>query len=361
MSGRVLLYGASGYTGREIAAHVAADMDIVLAGRDGERVRAVAEPLGIGWRQFALRDQSSLRTALNDVDILINAAGPFAETALPLAQACLATRTHYCDVGGEWPVFAALRELDAAARQAGIVLLPGLGLTIAASDCLLAGAVERWPDTVSLYLGVSRAHQVSRGSARTAARLFDKHVIVRRDGQLTPVPLGRLTRTFDFGHGLSEATAMSWADCVTGEFTTGVRNIEVYSQLRWWERTGYRGFALYASFTGAGTLRSVTSLAAGAWPQEPGDRVRQSSRYTMVVEAADRWRRPRWMRLHTLDGYGATVLVASEGLRRLACGTDAAGFQTPSRLFGSRFIEECGAGLFEPPRSTAIERGPRHD
>lgn len=356
MRARVLLYGASGYSGREIATHMAADVDLVLAGRDAERVRDVAEPLGIRWRQFALGDQNGVRAALSDVDVLLNAAGPFAETALPLAEACIATGTHYCDVGGEWPVFAALMELDAVARQAGIVLLPGLGLTIAASDCLLARATERWPDTVSLYLGVSQAHGVSRGSARTAARLFDKHVMLRRDGRLTPVPLGTLTRTFDFGDGVSEATAMSWADCVTGQFSTGVRDIEIYSQVRWWERAGYRGSALSASLTGSGMWRTASGVAAGAWPQQARNHVRREGSYTMVVEAADRWRRPRWMRLHTLDGYGATVLIAAEGLRRLSRGINSSGFQTPSRLFGSAFVEESGAGLFEPSRSPATER-----
>ena len=48
---RALLYGATGYTGRAIAAALANEhggkIDLVLAGRNERAVRAVAEPLGL--------------------------------------------------------------------------------------------------------------------------------------------------------------------------------------------------------------------------------------------------------------------------------------------------------------------------
>ncbi|WP_427963630.1 saccharopine dehydrogenase family protein [Altererythrobacter sp.] len=347
MSGRVILYGATGYTGQAIAKHLAGEMDVVLAGRNADRLAKIAEPLGLPWRSFELSNEAAVHTALADGAVLLNAAGPYADTAGPLALGCIRTGTHYLDVGGEWPVFAQLMELDEQARKAGVLLLPGMGLTIAASDCLLARAVEHWPDTVKLCLGISRAHSVSRGSAASAARLFDKQSVIRRGGKLTGVPLGSLTRAFDFGDGLRETLALSWADVVTGEFTTGVGDIEVYSEVPWWQRAGYRASGLYASLTGAGVWRSAGGMIARAWPSEPGADVRGGQNYVMVVEALDRWRRPRLLKLQTHDGYGTTVLVAAEGLRRIIRGSEESGFQTPARLFGSGFVEEAGAGIFE--------------
>ena len=353
MSGRILMYGATGYTGEAIARQLAGRFDLMLAGRNPERLSALGAELGLPWRAFDLAHPQTIAAGLRDCAVLLNAAGPYADTALPLAQGCLATGTHYLDVGGEWPVFEALMALDEAARAAGVTLLPGLGLTIAASDCLLKRALELWPDTARLCLGISRAHGMSRGSAATAARLFEKQVMVRRDGKLEGVPLGSLTRSFDFGAGLRETTAMSWADVVTGEHTTGIGNIEVYSELPWWQRAGWRASGVYASFTGAGPWRMAGGALARAWRTEPGDKVRQQGRYTMVVEALDRWRRPRGLRLHTLDGYGTTVLVAAEGVQRILAGRAQPGFQTPGGLFGSAFIEECGAGVFEPVRGSS--------
>ena len=110
MSGRALLYGATGYTGRAIAQQLAHDstgeLDLLLAGRDAAKVRALAEPLGLPWRAFDLTAPGAVAAALADVQVVLHAAGPFAQTAQPMIDGCLATGTHYLDLGGEWPVFA---------------------------------------------------------------------------------------------------------------------------------------------------------------------------------------------------------------------------------------------------------------
>ena len=43
MTGRVLLYGATGFTGHEIARMLAGNCDLVIAGRSEEKVHALAE------------------------------------------------------------------------------------------------------------------------------------------------------------------------------------------------------------------------------------------------------------------------------------------------------------------------------
>ena len=348
MSAKILLYGATGYSGREIAARLAGHADIILAGREPEGLADLSARLGLPWRSFAVEDAPGVMAALADVGVLLNAAGPYVDTAMPLAQACLQSRTHYLDIGGEWPVFRALTELDEVARQAGVMLLPGVGLTIAASDCLLARAVELWPDTHSLHLGISRAHSMSRGSARSAARLFERGVVIRENGELKAVPLGGAPRSFDFGEGLRDAVAMSWADVVTAERTTGVPTISVYSEVPWWQRAAYRASGLYASLSGTGAWKKAGARIAEAWPSEPAGNTRQEGAYVMAVEALDPWRRSRSLRLRTLDGYGTTVLTAAQAAENVTMGMVEAGFQTPAALFGSHFIETCGAGTFEP-------------
>ena len=82
MSGRALLYGATGYTGRLIAQRLAAaGVEVVLAGRDPEGVRRMAEPLGLAWTAFALDDASSADRALHGIGVVLHAAGPFEHTA----------------------------------------------------------------------------------------------------------------------------------------------------------------------------------------------------------------------------------------------------------------------------------------
>ena len=349
MTGRVILYGASGYTGRKIAAQMAGEIDLILAGRSEDRVRAIAEPLGVQWTTFDLTDAGETARTLSGATCVVNAAGPFDATAMPLIDACVETGAHYLDLGGEWPVFVQIMARHDEAVKQGVMLLPGIGLTIAATDCLLKRAVELWPETAKLFLGISRAQVVSRGSARSMAGMVNPTALIQRDGELIEVPSGSLSRAFDFGEGLSEAVAMSWADVVTAPFTTGVPHIEVYNEMRWSERAIYRGTGLGMGLTGSKPWRKVGGAMAKAWPEVPTEHKRQHARFVMVVEAVDRWRRSHWLRLETLDGYGASVRLAEEIIHRVSAGETKAGFVTPAGLFGSQLVETSGAGAFEAP------------
>tara|TARA_R110001606_G_scaffold258990_4_gene406750 strand:+ start:493 stop:1569 length:1077 start_codon:yes stop_codon:yes gene_type:complete len=347
MSGRILLYGATGFTGREIARALAGTLDIVLAGRDAQKLRAVADPLGLPWLAFDLSDPVALAAALQDVNVVLHAAGPFETTACPMIDGCLRTGTHYLDLGGEWPVFLEAMEYDAAAKSAGIMIVPGVGLTVAASDCLLALAKERWPDTVRFCLGISRAQVISRGSVESAARLLSPEVIIRRKGALVTVPAGSLVRAFDFGNGFSEAVAMSWADVVTGTITTGVGDIEVYSEMRWPERAGYRASSMAMEVAGVKPWRQFGGALAKVWPDGPSESARDAASFSMVVEALDPWRRVRRLKARTMNGYDFSVVTAAEAVRRMLSGTTKTGFQTPALAFGASFIFDVGAAVVE--------------
>ncbi len=115
MSGTILIYGATGYTGKLIA-KVAADQGAqpILAGRDLEKVQAIAKPLGLASRAFDLRDPQRIDAAIKDVAVVLCVAGPFSATSKPMANACLRNRVHYLDITGEIDVFETL-----AARERG--------------------------------------------------------------------------------------------------------------------------------------------------------------------------------------------------------------------------------------------------
>lgn len=351
---RALLYGATGYTGRAIAAALAQELDLVLAGRSEQAVRKVAEPLDLPWRAFSLDDPHTVRAALADADAVLHAAGPFAATAMPMLDACLASGTHYLDLGGEWRVIEALFARDAEARAAGIAVLPGAALTPAATDCLLLAAVEHWPDTRALKLGISAAEVVSRGSVATMAGLADPGTVIRRRGTLAMVPAGSLTAMFDFGAGPSETVATDWASVVTGGALTGVPDIAIYSAMHWSMRAGYRASGIGMALTGAAPWRMAGAAMARVWPEQPDETRREAARFTMVAEAHDPWRRVRRLSMETLDGYGASVLIACEALRRVLAGQAQAGVSSLAAAFGSGFAVEAGAARFlADDRSTA--------
>src|SRR6478736_248230 len=131
MTGNILVYGATGYTGKLVArtAHEEG-LRPILAGRNADRLKAVAEPLGLEWRGFDLSDTARLAAALQDVAVVLCIAGPFSATSRPMADACLRRRVHYLDITGEIDVFEALAARNPEAKQAGVMLLPGVGYDV---------------------------------------------------------------------------------------------------------------------------------------------------------------------------------------------------------------------------------------
>jgi len=351
---RAMLYGATGYTGREVApALTRLGLDVVLAGRDAGRVAAVAEPLGLAWAAFELTSPVDVDRALSGIGVVLHAAGPFSATAEPMVAGCLRAGAHYLDLGGEWPVFQQIAALDRQARGAGVMLMPGVGLTVAATDCVLALAKERVPDAVKLRLGVSTPQVFTRGTVTSIADLIGPAALIRRGGELVPVPAGRLWHAFDFGEGLREAAAMAYPDVITAPFTTGVPDIEIYGQLAWPQRLGYRLSGTAMAITGPQRWRQAMASVGRLLPEGPKAADRQGASFVMVAEALDPWRRTRRVRIRTRDGYTTSVATAAEAVRRVAAGAARPGFETPARVFGARFILETGCAWLDAPATAA--------
>ena len=89
MAKRILIYGATGYTGKLVAREAARrELDVVLAGRDPLKLKEVASVHGFEARALTLDDGSRLRAALEDIGAVLHIAGPFSKTSRPMADAC---------------------------------------------------------------------------------------------------------------------------------------------------------------------------------------------------------------------------------------------------------------------------------
>lgn len=348
MSDRVLLYGATGYTGALLAETLQAEgLDLVLGGRNAAKLEPLARRLGLPFRAFALGDTGAVDDALEDIAVVLHAAGPFVDTAFPMMAACIRRGAHYLDLSGEWPAFAEAMDLSDAAAAAGIMLMPGVGFTLVATDCLLALAKARSPDAVRLRLAVSKPGVITRGTVRSSAGLAGPAALVRRGGALCASPAGRLTHDFDFGEGLKSATVVSWPDVVTGQFTTGVEDIEIYSEADWATRLAYRLYAEAAPWTDPRLQKAASQAYSLAWPEAPSAETRRKAGFVVVAEALDRWRRPTRLRLRTRDGYTVSLFTAREIVRRVLSGDWKPGFRTPGAQFGGDFILGLGCAALD--------------
>jgi short subunit dehydrogenase-like uncharacterized protein len=338
-SGRLLIYGSTGYTGRLIAQRASeAGLVPVLAGRNAEHVRQQAEFLDLPWRAVALDEPAQLAKALSGVDVVVHAAGPFAETARPMINACLGVGAHYLDIGGELPAFQEAWHEDARALESGVMIMPGAGWVVAASDCLAAHVAALVPDAKYLRLGVGRSQVLSRGTVRAALGQVSSQVMIRRNGRLASVPVGRLERSFDYGEGERWSTALSWPDVLTAHHTTGIPNIEVYVDIGAPTRILAQICAPIAEPLRLPVVQSLLRIWAGALPEGPSDAERRLTRHTIVAEVEDGWRRRSSARLKTADGYGFTAAAVTAIALRILRGDFEAGFQTPARVYGADFV-----------------------
>lgn len=199
-AGPVLVYGAYGHTGRFVVVElVRRGIVPVLAGRSAAKLAAlVAAHPGLALAKAVTADPEDLDLALAGVTAVINCAGPFIETARPLAEAALRSGVAYLDIAAEQPSTLDLFEgLGSRARAAGTTVLPAMGFFGALGDLLVTAAMDDWPDADTVELATALdSWQPTAGTLETGRRNVDPYHEVR-SGRLTAVDPSR-TITWDF-------------------------------------------------------------------------------------------------------------------------------------------------------------------
>ena len=349
----LLIYGANGYTGELIARRAASTnfpVPVILAGRRVDAVAALASELGFEQRAFGLDDSAQLALGLSGVTAVLNCAGPFSRTALPMVDACLRAGVHYLDITGEVAVLEALAQRDGEARHKRVTLLPGAGFDVVPSDCLAAEAKHRLPSATHLTLGFRVLSRMSRGTTITTIESAHLGGIVRRDGKLLNVPSGWKTRRMDFGDGLEPAITIPWGDVATAYRSTGIPNLEVYAAMPLPARIGVRLARFLGPVLASPALKKF--LVAQLEGQAPGpsaeQRARGESRF--YAEASDDAGRVARVRMIAPEGYELTSWTALELGKRAALGQLPLGYQTPATACGRSFALE-----FEGVRLEEVE------
>jgi short subunit dehydrogenase-like uncharacterized protein len=225
-----MLYGAAGYTGTLIAQHARQrGHQPVLAGRSAPAVTTLAERLGLPCRELSLDDPAALTAALADVDLVLNAAGPFLNTAGPLAEACVRAGAHYLDIGNELQVFRALYDLDERARQAGITIMPGAGFGVIAANCLARHVSDAVGGAAVLEVATRAAvAQQGPGVAATRQQNMPYGGWIRQAGHLEPCPLGSGIITITLPDGPCLIMPLPTGDLEAAFQATGAADVTAY-------------------------------------------------------------------------------------------------------------------------------------
>ena len=197
---KIVLFGATGYTGRLTAEVLTArGASPVLAGRNGAALDKLAADLGGAQTAVAdVTDPDSVRALLGRGDVLVTTVGPFLRHGRPALDAAIAAGAHYFDSTGEGPFIRTVFEHDEQARAAGSGLLSAFGFDYVPGNLAAGLALREAPTAVRVDVGYFMEKPSTSGGTRAsmAGMLFEPGFALRA-GQVVAQRTGARLRSFD--------------------------------------------------------------------------------------------------------------------------------------------------------------------
>ena len=199
----VVVYGASGYTGRLVCEYLREfNIPFVAAGRDKARIAEALDRVpGIDTVDHEIvevgHDVGPLTELFTGARVVCNTVGPFAQHGVPVVEACLAAGSHYLDTTGEQDWLIDCDEgYGKRMAEKGLLLAPGIAQMyttgeIAASLCLETPGLDTL-DILVFWKGlptIASTRTILVNAALSAAYYLEQNRYVEwpADGGLTDV------------------------------------------------------------------------------------------------------------------------------------------------------------------------------
>jgi short subunit dehydrogenase-like uncharacterized protein len=336
---RIVVIGATGYTGRLVARELAGgDLPFLLTARSADRLARLADEIGgAATREVDVTDPASLRGALRRGDVVINCAGPFTHLGEPVVEACIQAGAHYVDTTGEQRFMKrVLDRFDEAAREAEVIVVNGMAFEYAIGDIAAALAAEglarplRSVDMIYAWGGGAAAS--SRGTRLSILQVLREGGYTYRDGRWEPQPTGAESRTVQLAGNTRSAVSFP-----AGEILTVPRHVPVQTVRAWMvmDRTTAAALPLAASLmpTVIRLIEPVARWAVRRAPEGPTPEQRQASRFRIRADAVGADGEARSVTVEGRDPYGLTARIAAHGAQQvLQTSGEIAGVIAPAQV-----------------------------
>jgi short subunit dehydrogenase-like uncharacterized protein len=300
MGARIVLFGATGYTGARTAeAMTGRGLRPVLAGRDQERLTALAQRLGgLETAVAQVTDKASVAALVGRGDVLVTTVGPFTRLGTPAVEAAAEAGAVYLDSTGEPPFIRTVHEhWGPVAERSGAALLTAFGndyvpgVLAGALALRAAGETADRVDVGYFITGLGKGRPFSKGTLRSLAGIATQPLYSWRDGALRTEPAGARMRTFDVaGRPRPGVTIGASEQFALPRIAPGLRTVDVY--LGWFGRASA---AVHAGARVAPLLSRVPSRAVAAAsdvltrqvPADPAANALAGARSLFVAEVFD--------------------------------------------------------------------------
>jgi len=158
----VVVFGATGVTGRHVAAYLSTRAEEVgarwaVAGRDAAKLERVLGEIGVTAPETIVADvgaPASLAAMASRTKVVLDLVGPYTLYGEPVIEACVAAGTHYVDLTAEMPFVRRMIDAhDERAAAAGVKVVEVSGFEAFPPDLAVALAAEtarqRWDEDLS--------------------------------------------------------------------------------------------------------------------------------------------------------------------------------------------------------------------
>jgi short subunit dehydrogenase-like uncharacterized protein len=337
-----LLYGANGYTG-ELIARLSDSYGLkpILAGRNQIKLEALANELGLSYRVFGLEETDKLEAALQEVPLVVNAAGPFIQTLKPMIEACLKTKRHYLDINGDINCFELIKTYNDEAKKRGIMLMPGIGFDVVPTDCLSLFLKEKMPDAKNLKIAFATiGGSISHGTAITMTGKLGDGGMIRKEGKIIRRPLGEKGMTVNFGTKEIFVMSIPWGDVSTAYHTTGIPNIETFTAVPKKVYSLLKLQSLFNWLLRTNMFRNYLRKKISQRPAGPDESTRLTAKSLVWAEVSNEKGDKKTATLEGPEGYTMTAHGTLIITKYALAGSLKTGYQTPAGCYGADLILE---------------------
>lgn len=348
--GKIVLFGATGYTGARTAEAMSRrGLRPVLAGRDPERLAALADTLGgLPTARADVTDEASVAALVQPGDVLVTTVGPFVRLGRAAVTAAVGAGATYLDSTGEPSFIREIHERHGeAAREAGAALLPAFGSDFVPG--VLAGALalrEAGAAAVRVDVGYfvtgGRGRAASRGTLDSLVGVLSRPMYTFRDGQLRDEPGAARLRTYDVAGRPRPAVSIGASEqFALPRLAPGLRTVDVH--LGWFgplsglaHRTSRVVPLLARAPIVVDAATALAQRAIGLLPRDPDPAALAAATSHVVAEVFDATGTLLTRtRLTAPDGYAITAGLLAWGAGRvLEHGVHGAGGLDAVSAFG---------------------------
>jgi short subunit dehydrogenase-like uncharacterized protein len=236
MPGRIILFGATGYTGKLTAeALVGRGERPLLAGRNNDKLSILSGELGGGFDTAVadVADPASVRDLVGPDDVIVATVGPFVRWGDVAAEAAVAAGARYLDSTGE-PAFIrrVFERFGPEAERSGAALLTAFGYDWVPGNLAGALALRDAGEAATRidigYFTTGGLGGMSGGTRASAAGAMFEPSFVWRDGIRTERAAARV-REFTVGGRTKPAISVGASEHFTmPRLQPGLREVNAY-------------------------------------------------------------------------------------------------------------------------------------